>query len=156
KLDAARSNAILLTTWFTGTTANLADLIGPGRLADSSRFFVIAVDALADGVSSSPSNSKAQPRMRFPRVTIADMVRSQHALVRRVLRIEKLHAVMGISMGGMQVFEWAVSYPKMLERAVAIVGSPRLAAYDLLLWQAELDAIFADPEWKGGDCARQP
>jgi homoserine O-acetyltransferase len=156
RLNAARSNAVLFATWFTGNTARLVDLIGPGKLVDSSRYYVIAVDALADGVSSSPSNSAAQPRMRFPEIGIRDMVESQRALLSRVLHIDKLRAVMGISMGGMQAFQWAASHPESMERAIAIVGSPRPAAYDLLLWQAETDAILADPEWKGGDYTRQP
>jgi len=156
KLDAARSNAVLFPTWFTGTTANLVDRIGPGRLVDSARYFVIAVDSLGNGVSSSPSNSAAQPRMRFPEIAVRDMVESQHALLTRVLGIKHLHAVVGISMGGMQAFQWAFSYPGFVDRAVPVVGSPQLGAYDLLLWQAELDAIFADPEWKNGDYARQP
>jgi homoserine O-acetyltransferase/O-succinyltransferase len=156
KLDAKRSNAVLFPTWFGGAAAHLADLIGPGKLIDSSRFFVIAVDALANGVSSSPSNSATQPRMLFPAITIRDMVNSQHALLTRILHLTKLRAVIGISMGGMQTFQWVVSYPTFMEGAVAIVGSPRLAAYDLLLWRSELDAIFADADWKGGAYVQQP
>jgi homoserine O-acetyltransferase len=156
RLDAKRSNAVLFPTWFGGTTEHLTDLVGPGKLVDSKVFYVITVDALANGVSTSPSNSKLQPRMHFPEIGVRDMVASQHALLTRVLHITRLRAVVGISMGGMQAFEWAVSHPAFIDRAVAIVGSPRLAAYDLLLWQSELDAIFADPEWKGGDYTAQP
>jgi homoserine O-acetyltransferase len=155
-LDATRSNAVLFPTWFGGSTAHLVDLIGPGKLIDSSRYYVVAVDALANGISSSPSNSPTQGRMRFPEIGIRDMVESQHILLTRVLGITHVHAVMGISMGGMQTFQWAASYPTFLDRAIPIVGSPQLAAYDLLLWQAELDAIFADPDWRGGDYQRQP
>lgn len=136
-LNAAKSNAILFPTWFSGASENLAAYIGPDKLADSARFFVIAVDALGNGVSSSPSNG-AKP---FPKFTIRDMVDSQHALLTRHLGIAHLRAVIGISMGGMQTFEWMVAYPEFMDRAVPIIGSPRLATADLLLWQAQLSAI---------------
>ncbi len=144
-LNSTKSNALLFPTWFAGTTQELVDLdlIGPGKLADSSRYFVIAVDALGNGVSSSPSNSTVQPAHSFPQSSVADMVKAQHLLITRELGLTHLHAIIGISMGGMQVFQWMVSYPDFLDKAVAVVGTPRLASYDLLLWQAELGAIRA-------------
>lgn len=63
---------------------------------------------------------------------------------------------MGISMGGMQTFQWVVSHPEFMDRAVSIVGSPRLAPYDLLLWQAQIDAIKNDPGWRGGEYTENP
>jgi homoserine O-acetyltransferase len=139
-LDAKKSNAILFPTWFTGTTEDLFTL-GAVSAVDTSKFFLIAVDALGDGVSSSPSNSLRQKGDAFPPISIGDMVRSQHRLVTAVLGIERLHAVMGISMGGMQTFEWMTAYPTLMKKAVPIVGSPRLGSYDLLLWRTELEAI---------------
>lgn len=156
ELKADKSNAVLFPTWFSGSSADLAPLIGPGKLIDSSRYYVIAVDALANGVSSSPTNSTAQPRMQFPRISIRDMVMSQHELLTRTLQIPHLKAVMGISMGGMQTFQWALSFPDFMDKAIPIVGSPQLAPYDLLLWQATLDAIQKDPEWRNGDYQQEP
>jgi homoserine O-acetyltransferase len=156
KLNAEKSNAVLFPTWFTGTTKDLVDLIGPGKLVDPAKHFVIAVDALGDGVTSSPSNSKLQARMKFPIFTIRDMVESQHEFLTRVLHIPHLHAVVGISMGGMQAFQWMVSFPEFMDRAVPIVGTPKLNAYDLLLWQAELHAIKADHAWNGGEYQSPP
>lgn len=140
RLNAAKSNAILFPTWFSGNSGQLEQYIGPGRMVDSSRFYVIAVDALGNGVSTSPSNSKAQPGSKFPRFTIRDMVESQYRMLAR-LGIPRLRAVIGISMGGMQTFQWMASHPEFLERAVPIIGTPRLTSADLLLWQAELSAI---------------
>jgi homoserine O-acetyltransferase len=156
QLNADKSNVVVWATWFSGTTSDLAGLIGPGKLVDSSRYYVVTVDALANGVSSSPSNSPFQPRMQFPRVSIRDMVNSQHELLTRVLHLDHVKAVMGISMGGMQAFQWALSYPAFMDKVIPIVGSPQLAPYDLLLWQANLDAIRRDPDYKNGDYTQEP
>jgi homoserine O-acetyltransferase len=134
ELNAERSNAVLFPTWFTGTTGDLVEQEVPGKLVDSSKYFVILIDAIGDGVSTSPSNSSEQPGMRFPRFTIGDMVRSQHAVLTRNLGIEHLRAVMGVSMGAMQTFQWAVSYPGFMDKAIPIAGSTRLSSYDRLLF----------------------
>jgi len=156
KLNQDRSNAVLFPTWFGGTTEDLVSLIGPGKLIDSSKYFVNAVDALGDGVSTSPSNSNSQPHMKFPAITIRDMVNSQHQLAQDVLRLPHLRAVMGISMGGMQSFEWMVTYPEFMDCVIPVVGSPKLTSYDLLLWQSGIHAIQADASWKGGDYTSPP
>lgn len=140
-LNADRSNAVLITTWFGGTTEPLASMIGTGRMLDPARYFVVAVDALGNGVSSSPSNSAAQPGEKFPRFTIGDMVHSQHELLTRVLKLDGLFLVTGASMGGMQTFEWVVRYPDFMKRAIPIVGTPKQTSHDLLLWKTELDLV---------------
>jgi homoserine O-acetyltransferase len=136
-LNAEKSNAVLIPTWFTGTSAQLDGLVGAARLADPSRFFVITVDAPGNGVSCSPSNTAPA----LDQLAIEDMVAAEHRLVTEVLGIRRLHAVLGISMGGMQTFEWITAHPEMVRLAVPIVGSPRLSAPDILLWNAELRAI---------------
>ena len=156
QMNSERSNVIVLPTWAGGTTEQLMGSVGPGKLADSSKYYVILVDALSNGVSSSPSNSAHQPRMHFPKITIGDMVRTQHELLTKVLHIEHIKAVMGVSMGGIQTFQWMLEYPDFMGKAIPIVGSPRLAAYDLVHWQAQLDAIENDPAWNGGDYIRNP
>ena len=156
KLNSDKSNAIVFPIWASGTTEQLASNIGPGKLVDSGKYFVIAVDALSNGVSSSPSNSKLQPRMNFPKFTLRDAVESQHYLLTRVLHLDHVKAVIGISMGGMQTFQWMVSYPDFMDQAIPIVGSPRLAPYDLLLWQAQIDAIMNDRGWNDGNYSVNP
>ncbi len=138
-LNAQRSNAVLFPTWFSGRSENLDAFIGPGKMVDPARYFVITVDALGNGVSCSPSSGAAG----FPRLTIGDMVESQYRLLTGTLNIRRLHAVLGISMGGMQTFEWITAHPDFMKFAVPIVGSPRLTTADLLLWQGELGAIEA-------------
>ncbi|HEX6177729.1 MAG TPA: alpha/beta fold hydrolase [Thermoanaerobaculia bacterium] len=140
-LNETRSNALVVLTWFGGRTADLQSAIGPGKLYDTDRWFVVAIDALGNSVSCSPSNSVLQKGAAFPRFTIADMVRSQYELLTRELRLDRVHAIAGASMGGMQAWQWAVSYPKFARKIIPIVGTPKQTAYDLVLWRTELEAI---------------
>jgi len=156
RLNDNKSNAILFTTWASGTTEQLQSNIGPGKLVDDSKYFVIAIDALSNGVSSSPSNSRLQPRMRFPKLTIRDMVNAQREVLTRIFHLNHVQAVIGISMGGMQTFQWMVSFPDFMDKAIPIVGSPQLAPYDLILWQAQVDAIMNDHGWNNGNYSRNP
>ncbi|KQC07571.1 MAG: hypothetical protein APR62_06300 [Smithella sp. SDB] len=144
-LNADKSNVILFPTWLAGTTKDLVDLglVGPGKLADSSKYFVVAVDAFGNGVSSSPSNSSFQPDKAFPQFSIKDMVDVQYLLLTKYLHLTHIHGVIGISMGAMMAYQWMVSYPDFMNKVVAVAGSPKLTSYDLLLWQAELNAINA-------------
>ncbi len=135
------SNVILFPTWFGGRSKDLAGSIGAKGMVDPSKFFIVTVDALGDGVSSSPSNSPAQPDGSFPAYTIGDMVHAEHELLDHTLGIHHIYAVIGVSMGGMQTFQWITQYPGFMDKAVPVVGSTRLTSYDKLLWTSELDAI---------------
>jgi homoserine O-acetyltransferase len=155
-LNNDKSNVIVFPTWAGGTTEQLKSNFGRGKLIDTTSYFVVAIDALSNGVSSSPSNSRLQPRMRFPMFSLRDTVESQHELLTKVLNLDHVKAVVGISMGGMQTFQWIVSYPDFMDKAVPIVGSPRLAPYDLMLWAAQIEALMRDRDWKGGNYAVNP
>lgn len=140
-LNAEKSNAILVSTWFGGKSEALRSSVGEGRLYDTSKYFVVVVDALGNSVSSSPSNSVEQPGAKFPQITIRDMVRSQYELLTRELKLTGVYCVSGLSMGGMQTFQWVVSYPDFMTKAIPITGTPKQSSYDLLLWQSQLDLL---------------
>ena len=141
RLNAARSNGVLIPTWLLGRTDQWIPLLGPDGLVDTTRFFTILVEALGNGVSSSPSNSSAEDRGAFRGLTIGDMVDTQHRLVVDHLKLPRLHAVMGISMGGFQSFEWAVRYPGFMDVVIPIAGSPRIAAYDHTVWTMQMSQL---------------
>ena len=155
-LNPSGSNAILWPTWFTGTSAQLLELQNHDRIFDTRKDAIIFVDAIGDGVSTSPSNSSIQPGRRFPRFTIADMVHAEHRLATRILHLPHLHVVTGMSMGGMQSFQWAVSYPGFVDDIIPVVGSPRLTSYDLLLWRTEIDIIRNSTLWQNGHYKGDP
>jgi homoserine acetyltransferase len=148
QLDAARSNAVLVTPWAMGTSADLAGQIDSGRLLDASGLYVIAVDAFGNGVSSSPSNSERQQRGAFPRFSMRDMVEGQYQLLTRHLGVPHLKAVIGTSAGGMQAFQWATTHPGFVDNAVAIAGSPRSSPTDRQRWLAWTDEVQREPSWK--------
>jgi len=131
-LNSDSSNIVLYPTWYNGTSEHIAKLIGADKLIDSTDFFIIAVDAFGNGISSSPSNSPEQPGQEFPVFTIRDLVRTQYKLLVEYLKIKHLYGAIGGSMGSMQVFEWLVSYPDFIDKAIPYVCTPRSSAQDLL------------------------
>jgi homoserine O-acetyltransferase/O-succinyltransferase len=153
-LNAAKSNAILMVTAIGGNHHRIDYLIGPGRALDPSRYFIIATDAIGNGLTTSPSNSKAQPRMQFPRFNIRDMVASQQRLVAEKLGIRKLVTVVGASMGGMQALQWAVSYPDMTASIVPIIPLGRTPAWTTGVLEMLRQSIMADPRWNGGNYSK--
>src|SRR6201995_5978587 len=113
-LNAKKSNAILMVTAISGNHHRIDFMIGPGKALDPAKYFIICTDSIGNGLTTSPSNSKAQPRMQFPKFNIRDMVNSQQRLVTEKFGIKRLVTVIGASMGGMQALQWGVSYPDMM------------------------------------------
>jgi len=154
-LNAEKSNIILVPTWLAGTAQEMVDLgfIGPGKVLDSSKYYIIAVDAFGNGVSSSPSNSPNQSGQSFPQFSIRDMVRAQYMLLTGHLNIRHIRAVTGISMGAIQTFQWIVLYPGFMDQAIPIQGSPWATSHDMLFWSAQLGILENVRECKGNATA---
>ena len=147
--DPARlcRDAILVTTAIGSTHHRLDFMIGDGEPLDTSRWCVIVVDALGNGLSVSPSNSAQQSNDAFPRFSIRDMVESQRRLLDH-LGVESLVAVVGASMGGMQAIQWAVSYPLYMRALVAMVPMARTASWCRLVNEMSRRALFTDTEFR--------
>lgn len=155
-LNADKTNAILFTTWHTGTSRDAIGMLQSGALFDPTPWYVIVVDALGNGVSCSPSNSKTQHGPAFPQFSVRDMVESQHKLLTEKLGINHLRAVMGYSMGGMQTFQWAASYPGFMDVAIPIAGTPRLTSSDMLFLRIAEKSVLDEPAYAGGRYEKNP
>ena len=167
QLDAERSNAILITHAFSGDSHAAGtdpetgkpgwwdSMIGPGKGFDTDRFFVICSNVLG-GCRGTTGPTCINPATglpfatKFPGITIADMVRLQAKLMTH-LGIERLLAVAGGSMGGMQVLEWAVSYPHRVVAALPIASTARHSAMQIAFNEVGRQAVMADPDWNGGN-----
>lgn len=156
KLNAKKSNAILMVTAISGNHHRLDFMIGPGKALDTDKYFIVATDAISNGLTTSPSNSTAQPRMQFPKFLIRDMVTSQHRLLTEHLKIDHVVAVVGPSMGGMQVLQWGVSYPGFMDGLVSLVPLAKTPAWTVAVLEASRKAIMLDPSWSQGNYASPP
>jgi homoserine O-acetyltransferase/O-succinyltransferase len=171
QLNAARSNAVLVCHALTldqhmasdhpltGKPGWWSRFVGPGRPLDPAKHFIICSNVVG-GCMGTTGPSSIDPGtgrvfgLRFPMITIADMVRAQAMLV-EALGIETLFAVVGGSMGGMQVLQWAADYPERVYSAVCIAAAARHSAQNIAFHEVGRQAIMADPEWRGGDYAAQ-
>ncbi len=168
RLNPDRDNVILVEHGLTGSShaagryswenrrAGYWDgLIGPGRVFDTEKFCVVAPNALAGcrgttGPASIDSRTGRPYGLTFPIVTIRDMVRVQKRLIDH-LGIRRLHLVVGGSMGGMQAFEWAVTYPEMVHAICPIASCPRSGAQAIAFNECMRRAIMLDPDWRKGE-----
>ena len=170
RLNADRSNAVLVchaltgdqhvasTHPGTGKPGWWSEAVGPGRPIDPQRHFIVCSNVVGGCMGTTGPGSRnpatGEPYgLSFPVITIADMVRAQAMLLDH-LGIEVLLAVVGGSMGGMQVLQWAASYPERLFSAVCVAAAPRHSAQNIAFHEVGRQAIMADPDWKGGDYAR--
>ncbi|MGA0602167.1 homoserine O-acetyltransferase MetX [Caulobacter sp. KR2-114] len=170
RLNAERSNAVLVCHALTGDQ-HLASphpmtgkpgwwdkMVGPGLPLDPARYFIICSNVIGGCMGStgpaSTNPATGEPYgLSFPVITIADMVRAQAMLI-EALGVERLFAVVGGSMGGMQALQWAADFPEKLSAVVCIAAAPRHSAQNIAFHEVGRQAIMADPDWRGGDYAR--
>lgn len=173
-LNEAKDNAILIAHYYTGNSHAAGryaeddkapgywdSIIGSGKPLDTDKFYVVSVDTLVNLGTGNPKVTTTGPAtinpdtgepwgMDFPVVTIRDFVEVQRALMDD-LGIEKLHAVMGASMGSLQAYEWAAAYPDRVGRVIPVIGAG-WASGDLIAWLNIWSVpIRLDPNWNGGD-----
>jgi len=167
ELNAAKSNAILVLHAFSGDAhaAGIShetgkpgwwdNMIGPGKAFDTNKYFVICTNVLG-GCRGTTGPASIDPKtgcpyaMSFPVITVGDMVRAQKMLIDS-LGIERLLAVSGGSMGGMQALEWAVAFPDSVVAAIPIATTTRHSAQQIAFNEVGRQAIMADPEWNEGN-----
>ena len=149
-LNAAKDNAILVPTWYSGTSKIIEQVyIGKGR--DPDKYFIVVVNQIGNGLSSSPHNTPAPDGMaNFPKVRIGDDVRAQHQLLTERFGLTSLALVVGGSMGAQQTYEWAVRYPEMVKRAAPIAGTAKNTDHDFLFTETLVEAITSDPAFAVG------
>lgn len=153
-------NAILLLHWTGASGAtllgsdNVKVLFDPGCPLDARRYYLIVPDNFGHGQSSKPSDGL---RAKFPHYRYADLVDLQHKLVAETLGITHLHAVIGMSMGGMNAWQWAEAYPNMLDGVMPVVSLPvRVSGRNLVWRRLVIDMIRSDPQWDDGNNYTRP
>ncbi len=165
-LNADKSNAILICHALTmdqyvasphpitGKPGWWANMVGPGKTIDTERFFIICPNVIGGCMGSSGPETESPDGtpwgMRFPVITIRDMVRAQAMLLDH-LGIGDLYAVIGGSMGGMLALSWAATYPERVQSALIIASTARHSAQNIAFHEVGRQAIMADPNWRDGD-----
>ena len=167
-LNAEGDNAILITHALTGSSHahdierpddakaawwNL--LIGPGKAFDTSRYFVICSNVVGScygstGPSSIDPGTGRPYGMRFPVITVRDMVQAQRILLEH-LGVRRLAMVAGGSIGGQQALEWGVAYPEMVQKVIVVAATAALTAQAIAFSEVGRQAIMVDPRWQNGD-----
>lgn len=149
-LNSQRTNAVQLCSFINGLPEGYEWLIGVGRCLDPQRLFIISTTLFGSGFSSSPDNTSSPfDGPRFPLVTIRDNVRAQRQLITEKFGISRLVLVAGFSMGAQQAFQWAVSYPDMVERVAAWCGHAHTTSYTRVWLDGRTSVLKAAVHWNG-------
>ena len=150
-LNKDRSNAILFTVMFSGTSKNMEAYIGVGKALDPNKYCIIVPNQIGNGLSTSPHNCADHQAMeKFPSISIGDDVVAQHRLVTEKFNIAELQLVTGWSMGAQQTYEWAMRFPQMVKRAAPIAGTAKCTPHNSLYVDVFSEALRSDPDFENG------
>jgi homoserine O-acetyltransferase len=157
KLNADKSNAIIVPSFYGGDHHGYDFLIGPAKALDPGKYFIIATDMFGNGHSSSPSNTPPPfDRTNFPAVSTRDNVDAGYRLATEQFGIKHLVAVVGFSMGGQQAFQWAVSYPTFMDAIVPYCGTAKEYPHGIVRLEGFKSAVMADAAFEGGHYRSPP
>ena len=157
KLNADKSNAVLLPSHYMATLKGYEWLMGEGGALDPSKLFLVTSELFGNGRSSSPSNTPEPFHgPRFPVMTIRDNVNAVHQMLTEQLGVQHLRAVIGFSMGAQQAFQWAVSYPTYMDRIVATSGTAKTYGHGIVRNEGQINAIETDCTFNKGDYTTEP
>ena len=156
-LNAARDNAVLCFTPFSGRHDGCEYFIGDGKAVDPAKHFIVILNLTGNGLSSSPGNAPPPiDRARFPGVTVFDNVQLQHRLVVETFGVERIALAFGHSMGAVQTYHWGALFPDMVERIAPICGAARTSIHNTAFLEGMRAVLTADPAWRDGDYEAPP
>tara|TARA_B100001173_G_C15992603_1_gene549623 strand:+ start:39 stop:1049 length:1011 start_codon:yes stop_codon:yes gene_type:complete len=156
-LNKDYSNVVILPTFYTGTHVRNEGFIGKNRALNPDKYFIISINMLGNGLSTSPSNTHInQSGHKFPEITLWDNIYCQHKLISEKLKIKKIALVLGWSMAGCQSYQWAAQYPKMVKAILPFCASSKTSIHNHVFLEGVKAALIADKNWKNGKYKKQP
>ena len=156
QLNAHRDNAVVIFSYYSGTHTRYLPLIGEGKTLDPTRWFIVLLNKLGNGISSSPSTSTLQPGPTFPAVTLVDNLRAQEKLLFDHLHIRQIAMAYGWSMGAMQAWHMAVARPDQVKALLAVCGSARCWPNNQVFLQGVRAALCCDEQFADGHYRQPP
>ena len=157
KLDANKSNVVVLPTFYTGSHQRNEGFFGVGRAIDPDKHFIVSINMFGNGLSSSPSNAEPpQDGPRFPHISLWDNVACQYRLVTEALGVSRIALVAGWSMAGCQAYQWAAQYPDFVDAIMPFCASAKTSPHNYVFLEGVRAALCADQNWKNGDYTSPP
>ena len=156
-LNANRSNVILLPTFYTGTHKRNEGFFGSNRAINPNKHFIISINLIGNGISSSPSNATPEQKgSKFPIITLWDNVWCQHKLITEFFNIKKIALVTGWSLAGCQSYQWAAQFPDMVDAILPFCAAAKTSKHNFVFLEGVKAALCADRDWNNGNYTEQP